>query len=150
MEISLHGLDILDDVEGIKLTAYPDPATGGEPWTIGIGSTYVDGKKVVKGLAITKEQAYEACREYLHDEVYPIIKECVTVPLTQNQFDALCSFIYNIGTTAFKKSTCLKLLNKGKYQQASLEFGKWVRANGKVMKGLVNRRRIEQELFNSK
>ncbi len=71
----------------------------------------------------------------------------VTVPLNQNQFDALVSLTYNIGSGAFNNSTLLKKLNKGDYQGAADQFLVWNKAGGKVMKGLVRRREAEQALF---
>ena len=70
----------------------------------------------------------------------------MTVPLTQNQFDALVSLTYNIGSGAFNNSTLLKL-NKGDYQGAADQFLVWNKADGKVMKGLVRRREAERALF---
>ena len=65
----------------------------------------------------------------------------------QNQFDALCSLVYNIGIVNFRTSTLLRKLNKKKYKRAAKEFPKWRRANGKVLRGLVKRRKAEKELF---
>jgi len=71
----------------------------------------------------------------------------VIVPLNQNQFDALVDFVYNLGSGAFLRSTLLKRLNEGKYQEAAGQFGKWVYGGGKVLPGLVDRREAERELF---
>jgi lysozyme len=71
----------------------------------------------------------------------------VTVPLSQNQFDALVSLAYNIGTNAFKTSTLVKYLNALDFKAAADEFLKWNRGGGKVMKGLVRRRETERALF---
>ena len=149
MEISIKGLNLLEDLEGLRLKAYPDPATGGNPWTIGIGSTIVNGKPVLPGMTCTKEEAYEYCKEHLKSDVYPTIKRYVKVKLNQNQFDALCSFIYNIGVNAFINSTLLVILNNGQYKNASKQILRWTRANKRVMPGLVTRRRKEQMLFDS-
>lgn len=71
----------------------------------------------------------------------------VTVPLTQNQFDALVSLCFNIGVTAFRDSTLLNLLNAGDYNGAAAQFSVWININGAVSQGLVNRRNAEKDLF---
>src|SRR4051812_37911101 len=94
--------------EGCKLTAYPDPATGGEPYTIGVGHT----GGVRAGDTCTEEQA----REWLRRDAQTAVR-CVNASvkgnLTQNQFDALCSLVFNIGCGNFGKSTLLRRLNEG-------------------------------------
>jgi len=71
----------------------------------------------------------------------------VTVEMTQNQFDALCSFVYNCGAGNFRASTLLKLLNQGAYKAAAQQFLRWDKANGKVLPGLTKRRAAEKALF---
>ena len=102
--------------------------------------------KVKKGDACTPEQAKSY---FKHDlaKFEKTVNESVTVPLTQNQFDALVSLTYNIGSGAFNNSTLLKKLNKGDYQGAADQFLVWNKAGGKVMKGLVRRREAERALF---
>lgn len=134
--------DLIKSYEGCRLAAYPDPATGGAPWTIGYGHT----AGVKQGDTCTQEQA----DEWLADEVAKFaesVQEVVTAPLTQHQLDALVSLAYNIGMGNLKKSTLLKKLNKEDVAGASQEFLKWTKANGKVMAGLVNRRKSEKALF---
>jgi len=75
------------------------------------------------------------------------VNEAVTVPLNQNQFDALVSLTYNIGSGAFEKSTLVKKLNTGDYTGAANQYDVWVNAGGKRLQGLVNRRAKEKELF---
>ena len=75
------------------------------------------------------------------------VNRCVTVPLTQDMFDALVSFTYNVGTGALQRSTLLCKLNRGDTEGAAKEFDKWVHAGKKVFPGLVRRRREEKELF---
>ncbi len=75
------------------------------------------------------------------------VNDVVSVPLSQNQFDALVSLAYNIGTNAFKTSTLVKYLNALDYKAAAYEFPKWNRRGGKVLKGLVRRREAERALF---
>lgn len=146
--ISTKGLNLLAQFEGLELEAYPDPATGGEPWTIGIGTTvYPSGIKVKKGDKVTRDQAYAYAKDYLantEDQIAKLIK----VKINQNQLDAILSFVYNIGITNFRNSTLLKKLNKNPNDHTiEAEFLKWNRAGGKVMGGLTVRRKKESQLY---
>jgi len=147
MQVSARGLDLIAKFEGLRLKAYPDPGTGNEPWTIGYGTTvYPDGRKVKKGDVITKAQALE----YLQHDTRRFanaVGQVVSVPLNQNRFDALVSFTYNVGISAFSRSTLLRKINAREYEAAEAEFDKWVYAAGKVLPGLVTRRKAERELF---
>ena len=138
------GLKLIAQFEGCYLQAYLCPAN---VWTIGIGTTiYPNGVKVKKGDKCTLEQAHE----YLaHDmiEFEKTVNDSVKVSLSQNQFDALVSLAYNIGSTAFKNSTLLKKLNAKDYQGAADQFLRWNKGGGKVLKGLVRRREAERALF---
>lgn len=144
MRISQRGLEALKRHEGLRLHAYPDPASGGEPWTIGYGRAH----GVTPGQQISADTAEQYLREDLQ-LVEDTIKETVAAPLTQGQFDALCSLIYNIGEKAWRGSTMLKRLNERQYMQAATEFVRWNKAAGKVMPGLTNRRVLEQKMFES-
>lgn len=154
MKTSQKGIDLIIYYEGIEFNAYPDPATkndpikNGEPWTIGIGTTvYPNGEKVKKGDVITKEQAIKFL-EYDIRIFENVINTNVSKYLNQNQFDALVSFVYNVGPGNFKKSTLLKKINKNPNDpQVGLEFNQWTRANKKVMPGLVKRRKSEADLY---
>lgn len=137
-------LSLVKKVEGCKLTAYPDPATGGDPWTIGYGAT---GPDIHEGTVWTQEQADNDLSERLR-EIGREIDDRVFVPLTPQQKAALASFIYNIGIGAFEKSTLLRRLNDGDYAGAAQQFARWDKAAGKVMAGLIRRRKLEAELFN--
>ena len=133
-------VELIKESEGLRLQAYlPTP---NDVWTIGYGHT----KTAKKDMKITKAGA-EAL--LLHDLAWveTAIDTYVQVPLNQNQYDALASFIYNVGATAFKKSTMLKLLNKGDYQGAANQFPRWDKQKGKVLKGLTTRRKHERDLF---
>ncbi|MDE9454177.1 lysozyme [Xenorhabdus bovienii] len=144
MEISENGINKIKSYEGLRLHAYPDPATGSEPWTIGYGHT----RRVKPGQVITEQQA----EIFLHEDLVPIyveIQRIVKVPLTQGQFDALCSFIFNLGIDNFIHSTLLKKLNLADYQGAAEEFLKWDRADGRVLADLRIRRASEQKMFMS-
>lgn len=140
-----------DDIEGERLTAYPDPATKGEPWTVAVGHTgYVDGKRVGPGMTVTLEKS----RELLHADVTSaegFVNRLVKVPLTQHQKAALVSFTFNLGAGALQNSTLLKKLNAGDYGGAADQFLQWdkARVNGVLQKmnGLAKRRTLEREMF---
>ena len=142
--LSNNGMKLLEQFEGLRLESYLDSAGIA---TIGWGSIkYPDGSKVKKGDKITKAQA----KEYkLHDlkEFESTVNTSVKVPLTQNQYDALVSLSYNIGSNAFKNSTLLKKLNSGDYKGAADQFLVWNKVNSKKVQGLVNRIEAERNLF---
>ncbi|OTG81891.1 lysozyme [Acinetobacter sp. ANC 4558] len=142
--VSDFGINLICGFEGKRLAAYDD---GVGVWTIGFGTTiYPNGQKVKKGDTCTEIQA----KQYMQNDLKKfehIVNEAVTVQLNQNQFDALVSLTYNIGSGAFEKSTLLKKLNTGDYQGAADNFDRWVNAGGKRLQGLVNRRAKEKELF---
>lgn len=142
--LSDNGMKLLEQFEGLRLEAYLDSAGIA---TIGWGSIkYPNGNKVKLGDKITKAQA----KEYkLHDlkEFESTVNTSVKVPLTQNQYDALVSLSYNIGSGAFKNSTLLKKLNNGDYKGAADQFLVWNKVNSKRVQGLVNRREAERNLF---
>jgi len=140
MKLGEKGTEILKYFEGCKLTAYQDSVG---VWTIGYGHT----KGVHDGMTITQEQAEQMLLTEL-EEYEGYIESMVTVPLTQNQFDALVVWVYNLGPTNFKNSTLLKELNAGNYNAASTEIKRWNKAGGKVLAGLVKRREAEAQLFN--
>jgi len=98
------------------------------------------------GDTITKERAEELLREDVKRfEGY--VDRLVKVPLTQGQYDALVSFVYNLGPGALERSTLLDQLNRGDYDSAAEQFGRWVFAGGKTLAGLVRRRAAERALF---
>jgi len=131
---------IVKESEGLELRAYLCPAG---IWTIGWGHT---GTDVYKGLVITLAEAEDLLeRDLRTSEGY--VNSLVKVKLTQNQFDALVSFIYNVGGGAFKGSTLLRLLNAGDYKGAADQLLRWDKAKGKVLAGLTKRRQKERELF---
>lgn len=133
--------------EGLKLTAYPDPGSrNGEPWTIGYGHTSDGHLKVHRGLTISPAQA-EAALQYDLNETAAAISDLVKVELTDNQFGALVSFAFNVGISAFAKSTMLKRLNKGDYAAVPQQMARWIYNDGKPMDGLVNRRAAEAGLW---
>lgn len=143
MQISFNGIAFLKKCEGFRDKAYKD--TGGV-WTIGYGTTKVNGKPVEAGMTCTEPQA----TAWLGDDLawaQTAVNKLVRVALKQNQFDALVSFVYNVGEYAFMRSTMLRLLNANQISKAADEFDKWIYDNGKVIEGLKNRRRFEKQLF---
>ncbi|EFU9021504.1 lysozyme [Salmonella enterica] len=143
MKISDSGLAALKREEGCRLTAYPDSRG---VWTIGTGHTgKVDGVAVHKGMTITQDTADRLLRDDL-SWVEHCIAERVTVVLNQNQYDALCSLIFNIGASAFISSTVRRQLNAGNYTAAADAFLKWSRA-GSNPTILAPRRGRERAMF---
>jgi GH24 family phage-related lysozyme (muramidase) len=138
-QINSDGLELIKSAEGCILYTYDDGV--GVP-TIGYGHT----ADVRWGQCISQEQAEAFLKEdlnYFEQDVAHL----VTVPLTDNQFAALVSLCYNIGSGAFAGSTLLRFLNEGDYITAAEQFGRWNRGGGEVMPGLVARRSLERELF---
>ena len=142
MNVSLEGVAIIKHFEGCELKAYRCPAN---VLTIGYGVT----KGVTEGMEITQEEADEMLAgELLEYSEY--ITNMVEVPLDQNQFDALVSWVYNLGPTNLKESTMLKVLNEGKYDEVPEQIKRWNKADGVVLEGLVKRRASEALLFEDK
>jgi lysozyme len=142
MTPSENCIDLIKRFEGYSDKAYPDPGTGASPWTIGYGHT----RGVEPGMTCTMEQA----TRWVYDDVEDAaraVQDYVRVPLTQSQFDALVSFVYNVGVHNFNTSTLLKKINMGDMDGAAAEFLRWNRAGGKVMNGLTRRRQAESDLF---
>lgn len=139
MNISDRGLELIRSHEGLRLEAYRDSVG---VWTIGFGHI----KGVKEGDTCTEEQA----DAWLAEDV-KIAELCieanVTVPLTQGEFDALGSFIFNLGCRAFKNSTLLKKLLDSDFEGARAEFARWNHAGGKVLAGLTSRRQAEADRF---
>ena len=118
MQISYNGLQLLKELEGFRKEAYLD--TGGV-WTIGYGTTRVEGKPVEAGLTCSEAQA----QEWLSQDIswaQTAINKLVKVPLKQGMFDALVSFVYNVGEDQFRRSTLLRLLNLKQYVEAGKQF----------------------------
>lgn len=142
MKTGAKGRELIKSFESLKLKAYPDPATGGKPWTIGWGHT----KGVKPGDQITQAQA----EAFLSDDLAEFesaVNSAIKRRMTQNQFDAMVSLAFNIGGANFASSTLVKKFNAGDASGSADEFLRWNRANGKEMKGLVRRRAAERELF---
>ena len=139
MKTSAEGTALIKKFEGCELKAYQCSAG---VWTIGYGHT----KDVEEGDTISKDQAEEMLVEELH-EYENYVNEYVNVALSQNQFDALVSWVYNLGPANLKASTMLKVLNDGKYEDVPYQMKRWNKAGGKVLDGLVRRREAEALLY---
>lgn len=146
LQISDAGVEFIKRFEGFSKVAYPDPGTGGRPYTIGYGTTRVNGKPVELGMTCTEEEALQWLAEDVNDYLRQI-EGSVEPALYQSQVDAIASFAYNVGCGNFLKSTLLKKINALDWHGASIEFLKWNRAAGKVMMGLTKRRTAESEIF---
>jgi len=139
METSKAGIALIKSFEGCKLTAYQDLVG---TWTIGYGHT----KDVHEGMKISQHQA-DVILEVDLQEFEGYIKKYVEVPLSQNQFDALVSWVYNLGPNNLQRSTMLTILNEGNYDDVPYQLKRWNKAGGQVFVGLVRRRNAEAELF---
>ncbi|GAA5096900.1 hypothetical protein GCM10023210_31270 [Chryseobacterium ginsengisoli] len=144
----LSGQKFLSSVEGIRYTAYKD---SGGVWTIGRGITYYeDGTKVKPGDKISVEREQKLFMNTLKYYV-ETVQKFVKKNLTQNQFNALVSFCYNVGSPQFKGSTLLKKVNSNPNDpEIKNQFMRWVYDDGKIVQGLINRRTKEAELYFSK
>lgn len=139
MQISQAGIDLIKSFEGCSLVAYQDI---GGTWTIGFGHT----EGVCEGMTITMAEA----EQFLADDLVQYgdyVNDYVTVPLTQNQFDALVSFTYNLGPGTLYHSDLLSFLNAGQYSRAADAFLEYDHAGGVVVAGLATRREAERKLF---
>ena len=136
---SKTGTDLIKKWEGCRTNAYKCPAG---VWTIGYGHTAT----VTSGMMISHLQAEHLLKEDLV-RFEKAVNDYVRVPLTQNQFDALVSFSYNVGTEAFRTSTLLVKVNAKHYAKASQQFRRWTKAGERELPGLVARRADEEALF---
>ncbi len=143
MSALAYAVSLVKRWEGCRLEAYPDPATGGAPWTIGWGAT---GPGIVKGVKWSQAQADERLAQDV-SRFLKGVKSALKRPATDPQLGAMTSLAYNIGARAFANSTLLRKFNAGDVAGAAAEFPRWNRAAGKVMKGLTNRRLDEQKVF---
>lgn len=145
MQINEAGLEIVKHYEGLRLKSYRDPVG---IWTIGYGTTTAAGVgiDVRPNMTITEQEADTYLRRALDKFAGEILPAMKREP-TQNQFSAMLSLAYNIGPTAFKKSTCLRRFNAGDIEGAADALTWFNKAGGKVLRGLVRRRAAEHELF---
>jgi lysozyme len=135
---SPDGFEFIKAHESLVLNAYQCPAG---VWTIGWGHT----RTAKPGMVVTRVQAERLLVQDLRTAEEAVNE--VKVPLTRKQFDALVSFVFNVGVGAFKKSTLLRLLNQGKYEAVPAQLARWNKANGKVLNGLVRRRKEEAAMW---
>lgn len=138
------GITLTEREEALRLVGYI-PGPGDVP-TNGYGHT---GPDVFVGQTITRDQAQAWLQADIAWAVRSV-KEFVTVPLMQNQFDALVDFTFNVGAHAFENSSLLRILNSGDYAEADKEFQKWIFVKGVQNRGLFNRRTAEQGEFEGK
>jgi lysozyme len=138
-----YALRLIKKWKGCRLTAYPDPATGGDPWTIGWGST---GKGIGPGVQWTLEQADDRLSRDV-GQFMGSVERMLRVKPEPNELGAMTSLAYNIGLGNFRSSTLLRKYNAGDKKGAAAEFLRWNRAAGKVMRGLTNRRADERGVF---
>lgn len=144
MKIGKAGLDIVKLYEqgpegGPALESYLCP---GRVWTIGWGHT--------KGVRMGQHATLAQCEQWLLEDcadAEKAVNDLVKVPLTQNQFDALVSFVFNVGRGNLANSTLLRLLNAGDYAGAAEQFPRWNKSKGRILNGLVARRADEKALF---
>jgi lysozyme len=155
LQMSQRGKELLAQWEGVELKVYKDSA--GLP-TIGVGhlltrDELTSGKISIRGEPIkyanglTRQQAIELLDQDL-DKFEEVINSSVKVDLSQNQFDALVAFTFNVGANAFRSSTLLKVLNQGQYLEVPNQLRRWVFSGGQRVQGLANRREKEIALWN--
>ena len=133
------GLDLIKSFEGLRLKAYKDPVG---VWTIGYGHT----KTATPGTVISEPEAEALLRNDLA-EAQGAVERLVKQPLTDNEYAALVSFVFNLGSGNLSRSTLLRRLNVGDRKGAADQFLVWNKAGGKVLAGLTRRRQAERTLF---
>ena len=137
-------VDLIKRFEGLRLKAYQDSVG---VWTIGYGTTKINGNAVQEGMQITSQQAEQYLMSDLNEKFVPSIQRNTRALITQSMFDALCCFTYNVGPGNLNKSTLFKDLNAGKYLDSASGFMQWTKAGGVELPGLIKRRTAEKDLF---
>ena len=139
MRTSPKGISLIKSFEGLRLKSYQDSVG---VWTIGYGAT----RGIGPGMTVSSEQAE---RMLMNDiaRFEPELDKLAKVPLNRNQWDALMSFVYNLGSASLGSSTLLKLLNAKDYTGAADQFPRWNKAGGQVLAGLTKRRAAERAMF---
>lgn len=135
-----QAVELIKAFEGFSATPYQD---SGGVWTQGYGTT----EGVLHNSRPIGEAEATLMLEYDLRKTVKAIERLVKYPLNDNQFAALCSFVYNVGIHAFETSTMLRVLNHGNYELCAGQFERWNKVKGKVVKGLTNRRLAEKSLF---
>ena len=139
MKVSDKGLALIKEFEGCKLTAYKDSVG---VWTIGYGHT----RSARQGMVITQAQADELLALDVATHASGVYK-ALQVKLEQHQFDAVVSLAFNVGVSAVRNSTLLKMINRGDVKPAAAQFDRWNKAGGKVLAGLTRRRAAERKMY---
>lgn len=132
---------LIGGFEGLRQNAYPDPATGGKPWTVCFGETADVHKGDYHSIAECRAMLVESLQKYANG-----ISACTTVSMPDDRFVALTSFAYNLGVGAACKSSVVRLINEGKTRQGCDALLRYNRAAGIVFPGLTKRRAKEREL----
>ena len=141
-QIDTAGEALIKSFEALRLKSYPDPGTGGAPWTVGWGST----RNVTPGMTITVEEAEQRFKADIA-AAEDAVANGVRVPLNDNQFSALVSFTFNVGVKTFLKSSLLRSLNLGNYGVIGRMLIQYNHSAGKVVDGLTRRRFAEAALW---
>ncbi|CAK0768518.1 lysozyme [Gammaproteobacteria bacterium] len=141
LRTSQAGIELIKRFEGLRLRVYRDAAG---LLTVGYGHLLKPGEKFAAGITEKQAELILVADLVSSEEA---VRKWVDVALTQGQFDALVSFVFNVGVGSFRGSTLLRKLNAGDVAEAAGEFGRWNKAGGKVVEGLVRRRVVEREVF---
>ena len=151
-KVSAKGITLIKHFEGCArlrpdglVEAYPDPGTGGAPWTIGWGAT---GPGIAMGTVWTREQCEARLQADIARHAKDVTRAIGNTPTTQEQFDALVSFHFNTGAIA--RATLTRRHKAGDFAGAAREFARWNKAGGRVLAGLVSRRSAEARLYRSR
>ena len=139
----MNAIDLIKKYEGFKPQSYQDSVG---VWTIGYGTTRINGQPVKAGMTITEDQALQLVQQEVN-KLWSQIESILKVKINDNQMNALVDFAYNLGFNALKTSTLMRLVNESKFDEAANQFPRWVYAGGKVLPGLVKRREAEKQLF---
>ena len=139
----MNAIDLIKRYEGFRPQAYQDSVG---VWTIGYGTTIINGQPVKQGMTITQDQALQLVQQEVN-KLWSKIESILKVKINDNQMNALVDFAYNLGYNALKTSTLMRLVNESKFDEAANQFPRWVYAGGKVLPGLVKRREAERQLF---
>lgn len=139
--VTEKGLMLIKRFEGFSPEVYVCPA--GYP-TIGYGHVVCDGEAFVT--PVSEEQAEALLKQDVREAERAVLRY-IRMPLTDGQFDALCSFTYNLGAGALQRSTLRRKVNRGEHGEVPAEFMRWVWAGGRRLKGLLRRREAEARLY---
>lgn len=145
--VSEVGVELIKKYEGFSSSSYRCPAG---VWTIGYGTTRINGRAVIPGMKITEDRASELLMEDIESHFQSAVKLIDSEKLNllnQNQIDALSSFVYNVGVGNFSSSTLRKRINSGNFNDVPAQLRRWTRAGGKVLRGLIRRRAEESALW---